>query len=96
MSLKPSRPHRPSERVSREAPHPGARRATGQTTVDQAQKRVPRLPHERDESADSQAVMEPEQREVMRQAQQDVERGLQDTSKGEATDAVYRRNFRKE
>lgn len=96
MSTKPTARHRLTERASREGPHPGARQATGQTTARQAQKRVPRLPHERDQSADSQTQVAPEQQEVMRQAQKDVERGLQDTSKAEATDAVYRRNFAKE
>jgi hypothetical protein len=62
----------------------------GKTTQSREEKHEPRLPHERDESTDS-GVNQPRQK--MRQAKQDVERGLQDTSKGEETDRVYRRNF---
>lgn len=96
MPTKSSPAHRPSERQSREAPHSGAREATGQTTTNQAHKRVPRLPHERDESADSQVETTAEQRELMRQAKDDVDRGLTDTDKGAVMDQVYRRNFDRE
>ena len=52
---------------------------------------APRLPHERDESSDS-GTGKPS--EVMRRAHDDVESGKSGTDKGEATDAVYRRNLR--
>ncbi len=47
---------------------------------------APRLPHERDESSDSHAS---EPREVMKQAQRDVERGLVDTDRGPVMDKLY-------
>ncbi len=55
------------------------------TTPSQAEQRVPRLPHERDESADSQKTepgVEAPSAEVTRQAYEDVERGLVDTDRG--------------
>ena len=53
-------------------------------------KRQPRLPHERDQSLDSQ---DSPPREKMRQARGDLDRGLVDTDKGPELDRVYRRNF---
>lgn len=52
---------------------------------------VPRLPHERDESASSQRG--PDQ-EVVRQAARDIENGLEDTGTGPVLDATHRRLFR--
>ena len=51
--------------------------------------KVPRMPHERDESADSQAAQEPSGQRMGRQAQQDLERGLVDTDKGPVLDQAY-------
>jgi hypothetical protein len=48
----------------------------------------PRQPNERDESSDSQQGAPSD---LMRKAHDDVERGVADTSRGEATDAAYRR-----
>lgn len=66
---------------------------SGNTTLVQgeAQERVPRMPHERDESADSQACMEPSNRRVGERAHADVERGVADTTKGAELDATYDR-----
>ena len=63
----------------------------GATVAAQGEKqaKVPRLPNERDESADSQAGGEPSGARVGAQASQDVERGLVDTDKGPVMDAVY-------
>lgn len=63
----------------------------GNTTPAQGgtQEKVPRMPHERDESSDSQAAQEPSSQRLGEQARQDVERGLVDTSKGEATEPAY-------
>ena len=47
------------------------------------------MPHERDESADSQSAQEPSGQRVGRQAQEDVERGLVDTDKGPVLDQAY-------
>jgi hypothetical protein len=54
------------------------------TTSSQAEVRVPRLPHERDESADSQGEpgVESPSAAVSRQAYEDVERGLVNTDQG--------------
>lgn len=52
------------------------------------QKRVPRLPHERDQSADNEAS---EPREVIKQAAADLDRGLKDTDRSVLTNQTYRR-----
>ena len=46
------------------------------------QERSPREPHERDESADSQAAGEPSQQRMGNIARRDVESGQADTDKG--------------
>jgi hypothetical protein len=46
------------------------------------QQRSPRAPHERDESADSQAQDAPSQQPKGKAAREDVERGLPDTDRG--------------
>lgn len=63
----------------------------GKTTMAQGedQKEVPRMPHEHDESADSQAQMEPSNRRMAQVAQRDAERGVADTTKGAELDATY-------
>lgn len=52
---------------------------------------VPRLPHERDESASSQKGAD---QEVVRQAARDLENGLEDTGMGPVLDNTHRRAFR--
>lgn len=52
---------------------------------------TPRLPHERDESADSQGASEPSAQHVGRAAQADAERGSIDTDKGPVLDRTYQR-----
>jgi hypothetical protein len=56
----------------------------GQTATEQGetQDRTPRQPHERDESADSQASSEPSQRRVGEIGRSDIESGKVDTDKG--------------
>jgi hypothetical protein len=46
------------------------------------QERSPRGPHERDESADSQAAGEPSQRRIGEIGRKDIESGKTDTDKG--------------
>jgi hypothetical protein len=53
------------------------------------QDRVPRMPHERDESADSQATAEPSNKRMGAIAHDDLERGLVDTDKGPVLDQAY-------
>ena len=55
----------------------------------QTQDRAPRLPHERDESADSQAPSEPSGPRMAEAAREDIERGLVDTDKGPVLDQTY-------
>lgn len=55
------------------------------------QERVPRAPHERDESADSQGNSEPSASDMARRGQRDIERGLVDTDKGPAMEETYER-----
>ena len=72
----------------------GTRAKTGETTATVTQHRVPRLPHERDESADSQDLQEPEQQEMMQRAKDDLDRGLVDTDRGPVLDEVYREKLK--
>ena len=65
----------------------------GQTTPQKAERRSDKAPHERDESSASQQRAPSE---LMQQAHDDVERGVVDTSRAEATDATYRRELRPE
>lgn len=58
----------------------------GQTTPHVHGQLAPRLPHERDESADSQTS---NPQPVIEQARQDVERGLVDTDRGPVLDQLY-------
>ena len=55
----------------------------------ETQETVPRMPHERDESADEQVRKEPSAQRLGQVAQDDLERGLVDTSKGAELDATY-------
>jgi hypothetical protein len=55
----------------------------------ETQERVPRMPHEHDESAESQSSGEPSGRAIGQAAHEDVERGLVDTDKGPALDQAY-------
>ncbi len=71
--------------------HPDAGQGDTQMEQGETQRGVPRMPHERDESADSQHRMEPSNERMARAAQKDVERGLQDTSKGAELDDTYER-----
>jgi hypothetical protein len=53
------------------------------------QKRSLREPHERDESADSQAAREPSMERIGAVAHDSVRKGQVDTSKGTALDETY-------
>jgi hypothetical protein len=54
-----------------------------------AQERAPRMPHERDESADNQAADEPSAKRMGTIGHDDLERGLVDTDKGPVLDETY-------
>jgi len=68
-----------------------SRAARGKRSSTLASRPAPRLPHERDESSDSGAGAPSE---LARRAHADAVSGKTATDKGEATDAVYRRNLR--
>lgn len=61
----------------------------GETKVEQGGEPVPRLPHERDQSSDSQQTPDGQPPKVGRQAHEDVERGLVDTDRGLEANRVY-------
>jgi len=61
----------------------------GSTTPSRGQAQEPPLPHERDESSDSQASATPQQRDVGRRAHGNATDGSADTDKGPAMDTVY-------
>ncbi len=63
--------------------------AQGHTKPAQDDGPVPRMPHEHDESSDSQVTPEP--RAVMRQAHDDVASGRVDTDRGVPADQAYQR-----
>jgi hypothetical protein len=62
----------------------------GKTKVEQGGESVPRLPHEHDQSSDSQQTADGQPTEVGRQAHEDVERGLVDTDRGLEANRVYK------
>jgi hypothetical protein len=55
----------------------------------ETQRRVPRAPHEHDESADGQAGGEPSGERMANAGREDVERGAVDTDKGPAMEETY-------
>lgn len=66
------------------------RTSASRSTQGEASGVQPRLPNERDESADSQAGGTPGAQAMGRQALRDLERGLADTSMAPVTDRTYR------
>jgi hypothetical protein len=60
----------------------------GETGV---QARVPRQPHELDESADSQATANASHAAIGKKATQDTRRGVRDTTKGDELGRTYGR-----
>ena len=63
----------------------------GQTKVEQGGESAPRLPHERDQSADSQTPTDGQPTEVGRQAHEDLERGIVDTDRGPVMDKLRKK-----
>lgn len=68
---------------------PTSDKGNTRTVQGDRQQPAPRLPHERDESADSQAAHEPSQRQVGAAAHRSLARGQTDTDKGPVLDATY-------
>ncbi|MES2533026.1 MAG: hypothetical protein V4636_18430 [Pseudomonadota bacterium] len=61
----------------------------GNTQPEQNGESAPRLPHERDQSSDSQQNKDGSVPKVGKDAFNDVERGVVDTDRGPVTDKVY-------
>ena len=70
-----------------------ARPTEGNTVTAQGENQAPkaRMPHERDESADSQGAEASSNRRIGQIAHDDVVEGQPDTDKGPALDAAYER-----
>lgn len=66
----------------------GTTRRTRNTQVE-PQRVEPRLPHERDESSDSQRDTAADNASIGRQAHDDLKRGLVDTDRAPVVDRVY-------
>ena len=66
-------------------------RSRTETQQGETQQTVPRMPHERDESADSQAREQPCADRIGSAAHDDAVRGVPDTSRSAETDATYHR-----
>jgi len=67
----------------------------GKTKVEQGGESAPRLPHEHDQSSDSQQTPDGKPTRVGRQAHDDVERGVVDTDRGPEADRVYNDKVRR-
>jgi hypothetical protein len=82
-----------ASRPTRNAPPP----SPPSTHESRGTQNEPRLPHERDESADSQTGDDPNApgREVGDQAFKDLRAGRVDTDRGPVMDRLYRRNLRR-
>ena len=72
-------------------------RIRGETVPVQGERQQPvaRQPHERDESAHSQAQAEPSQQDLGEAAHASLRRGQADTDKGPVLDATYDKEFRR-
>lgn len=81
----PSR-RRPDRGTGKGAPAPQGNTLPAQGETQEA---VPRMPHERDESADAQVRKEPSAQRMGQTAHDDLERGLVDTSKAPELDTTY-------
>ena len=73
--------------------HDPPKPSEGNTVMSQGENQAPkaRMPHERDESADSQAAEDPSTRRMGQIAHDAQVDGQQDTSKARETDATYHR-----
>jgi hypothetical protein len=74
---------------------PTPRRGGADTAPKGEQERMPRLPHEHDESADSQQPADTSGHEIGKRAFDDLQAGRVDTDRGPVMDGVYRRTVRK-
>ncbi|RYF16780.1 MAG: hypothetical protein EOO30_09745 [Comamonadaceae bacterium] len=77
----------------KEERHATPRPSEGNTVTAQGENQAPkaRMPHERDESADSQSAEAADMRRIGQIAHDDVVEGQPDTDKGPVLDAAYER-----
>jgi hypothetical protein len=75
--------------TSRSRPRQGNTLPAQGTNEEPVQRAAPRLPHERDESADSQPSAEPSAERMGQAAHDDLADGRVDTDKGPAMDRAY-------
>jgi hypothetical protein len=66
-----------------------ARQGSTTPVQGETQERAPRMPHEHDESADSQGASEPSAGRIGQAAHDDIQRGVVDTDKGPVLDQTY-------
>ena len=85
----------PSAAATRKKPGGGQDAGGGKTKVVQHGKSRGRLPHERDESSDSQQGQGGEPPEVGKRAHEDIERGLVDTDRGPVIERLDREKYRR-
>ncbi|MGJ7581462.1 hypothetical protein ACSFA3_14875 [Variovorax sp. RHLX14] len=78
-----------TEKTRRDAVEPANDGDDGRTKVEQQGQTAPNLPHERDQSSESQKNPGDEATEVGKQAFKDVESGAVDTDRAPVTDKVY-------
>ncbi len=63
------------------------------TTASRANRREPRLPHERDQSSEAEAPVIEDTRRIGEQAARDLERGLVDTDRGPVVERLNAEHF---
>lgn len=83
----------PRKRLASNEKTPLAQGDESQTEASRQARPEPRLPHESDQSSDSQVVANEHSAEVMRQAAEDIERGLVDTDRSSAIEPLKREHF---
>lgn len=85
----------PQPKANRPAAEPAKDGDDGRTSVEQDGDTAPRLPHERDQSSDSQKNPGGKPTEVGKQAFKDVESGAVDTDRAPVTDKVYNEKLKR-
>jgi len=85
----------PQPRPSQPATEPAKNGEDGHTKVEQDGDTAPRLPHERDQSADSQKHPGGEATEVGKQAFKDTQSESVDTDRAPVTDKVYNEKLKR-
>ncbi|MGI4777970.1 MAG: hypothetical protein ACRYGA_07580 [Janthinobacterium lividum] len=79
----------PQPRANKAAAEPAKNGEDGRTKVEQDGDTAPRLPHERDQSSDSQKNPGGEATEMGKKAFEDAASGAVDTDRAPVTDKVY-------